>query len=304
MFAPTKQSTIHTILLLCLLTFGLSSCEQTQIAAPEPVTITIAGATSMHPVLLALTSEFSRRHPTVIFDLQGGGSTIGEQMLRRGEVELAASTLAPTGEMGAQSNEEQNSELQKLFRVPIAIDGLAIIVHRANPVESLSLSQVRDLFSGRIVNWSELDGTDSAVILVSREDGSGARQLFETRTMGFEAVSLTAIVMPTSADVVDFVGKNPQAIAYVSRAYLIDQLILQTTENGNIPQDKQTKVKLLKLEGKLPVDAAIKDASYLLSSPIYLVGRGELEGWNRQFVEFVLGPVGQQIVAQFHARIR
>ncbi len=56
--------------------------------------------------------------------------------------------------------------------------------------------------------------------------------------------------------------------------------------------------------GLLPTLAAVRDGSYLLNTPIFLVGQGELAGWNRQFVEFILGPVGQQIVEQYHARIR
>lgn len=89
-----------------------TSCEQTQVATPTPVTIVIAGATGMRPVLQALTSEFSRLHPSVIFDLRGGGSTIGEQLIANGEVDLAASVLPAT-----ENSETQGTPTsQKLFR--------------------------------------------------------------------------------------------------------------------------------------------------------------------------------------------
>ena len=300
------------ILIACFLILPfLTSCEQTQVATPTPVTIVIAGATGMRPVLQALTSEFSRLHPSVIFDLRGGGSTIGEQLIANGEVDLAASVLPAT-----ENSETQGTPTsQKLFRVPIGIDGLAIVVHRSNPIVNLSLAQLRDLFSGRTVNWKELGGADDDILLVSREDGSGARHLFESRIMGIESVSLTAVVMPTSADVVDFVGKNPEAIGYVSRSYVaseIDQseiaqsLVTQTeiTQTETSPLPTVQKVAVVAVEGRLPTLAAVRDGSYLLSTPIFLVGQGELAGWNRQFVEFILGPVGQQIVEQYHARIR
>ena len=282
-----------------LVSYVLLACEQTQVATPEPITITIAGATSMRPVLQALSAEYSRRHPSVLFDLRGGGSTIGEEQLAAGQIDLAASTFSPP-------EEEINQTIpadQKLFRVPIGIDGLAIIVHHSNTVAALSVAQVRDLFSGKFVHWSAVGGEDRDVLLVSREDGSGSRQLFESRLMGIDSVSLTAIVMPT-ADVVDYVAKNPQAIAYVSRSYLVEQLD-QVQSNVESPRDSlSNQVKVIALEGKLPTRENLKDSSYLLSAPIYLVGNGQPQGTIRQFVEFILGPVGQEIVGQYHARIR
>lgn len=278
----------------------LSACEQTQVATPAPVTITIAGATSMRPVLQALSAEFSRQHPAVLFDLRGGGSTIGEEQLATGQIDLAASTLPPT----EPQNNQTISADQKLFRVPIGIDGLAIIVHRSNKVAALSLAQVRDLFSGKIVQWSAVGGDERDILLVSREDGSGSRQLFESRLMGAEAVSLTAIVMPTSADVVDYVAKNPQAIAYVSRSYLVEQLDQAQSEVESASNSLSNQVKVVTLEGKLPTLENLKDSSYLLSAPIYLVGNGQPQGTIRQFIEFILGPVGQGIVGRYHARVR
>ncbi|MFN8443710.1 MAG: phosphate ABC transporter substrate-binding protein [Caldilineaceae bacterium] len=295
----SRLRTLPTITLI-LVSFVLFGCEQTQVATPEPVTITIAGATSMRPVLQALSAEFSRRHPAVLFDLRGGGSTIGEEQLVAGQIDLAASTLTPSD---PQNNQDITAD-QKIFRVPIGIDGLAIIVHRSNKVTALSLAQVRDLFSGKIVQWSAVGGDERDVLLVSREDGSGSRQLFESRLMGAEAVSLTAIVMPTSADVVDYVAKNPQAIAYVSRSYLVDQLDQVQPDVASSNNSLSNQVKVVALEGKLPTLENLKDSSYLLSAPIYLVGNGQPQGTIRQFIEFILGPVGQGIVGHYHARIR
>lgn len=300
-----RLRTLPTISLI-LISFLLFACEQTQVAAPEPVTITIAGATSMRPVLQALSAEYSRRHPSVLFDLRGGGSTIGEEQLAAGLIDLAASTLSPPATLPppeAESNQTISAE-QKLFRVPIGIDGLAIIVHRSNTVAALSVAQVRDLFSGKFVRWSAVGGEDRDVLLVSREDGSGSRQLFESHLMGVDAVSLTAIVMPTSADVVDYVAKNPQAIAYVSRAYLVDQLDQVQPDAESPSTSLSNQVKVVALEGKLPTLNNLTDSSYLLSAPIYLVGNGQPQGTIRQFVEFILGPVGQGIVGHYHARIR
>jgi phosphate transport system substrate-binding protein len=267
----------------------LTGCAQTAVATPEPVTITIGGATAMQPLLQALTATYSNQHPAVRFDLRGGGSTVGEERVRAGQLDLAASTLTPATPLTATSN---------LLFVPIGLDGLALIVHPTNPLTTVTQAQVRDLFSGRIFDWSELSSTSGEVLLVSREDGSGSRILFETRIMGEEQVSLTAVVMPTSADVVAFVAKNPPAIGYVSRAYVLPALAF--TPETITPPD----VRVLALDGLLPTVETVKTQRYPLTQPLFLVSRGEPQGPVRAFIDFALSPAGQTIVERFHARVR
>ena len=69
---------------------NVAGCAQVMIATPTPINLTIAGATAMQPVLYELTTEFTRQHPNVRFDLRGGGSTLGEERLLAGQIDLAA----------------------------------------------------------------------------------------------------------------------------------------------------------------------------------------------------------------------
>ncbi len=286
-----------------LLLFGLSAllvaCEGAAVATPPPVTLTIAGSSSMAPVLTALTDAYTRQYPNVVFDLRGGGSTLGEAAIRAGRYDLVASTLFPpdpdTGRPAPPGDEA-------LVRTPIGIDGLAIIVHPSNDVDALSLVQLRDIFSGSVLNWQALGGDAGEVVLVSREDGSGARILFEERVMGEERVSLTAVVMPTSQDVVDYVAGNPAAIGYVSRAHtaawIPGEAITTTAALAEAP------VKVLELEGRWPTRETVAAQQYGLTQPLYLITRGAPAGRVRQFIDFVLSPAGQAIVARYHAPIR
>jgi phosphate transport system substrate-binding protein len=276
--------------------FVLAGCAQVLVATPAPVYITIVGATAMQPVLFDLTSEYSRQHPHVRFEVRGGGSTVGEESVSNGQAQLAASTLtegdtAPSGRVGGV----------RLVRTPIGIDGLAIVVHPTNAVMELTLAELRGLYSGRLLDWSELGGENGEVLLVSREGGSGSRILFERRVMGVEPVSLTAVVMPTSADVVTYVARNPQAIGYVSRAYVTDALP-GAMERGEDAPDQ--RVRVVAVEGQLPTPASLRDQSYALTQPLFLVSRGEPQGQVRLFIDFVLSPSGQAIVERYHARIR
>ena len=289
-------------LLVGLLALMTSGCEGAAVATPPPTTITIGGSSAMGPVLRALTAEYSHQHPNVLFVLRGGGSTLGEEAIRSQRYDIVASTLFPPDPAAGRPAPPGD---EYLVRTPIGINGVAVIVHPSNNVEELSLVQLRDLYAGSVLDWQSLGSEVGAVVLVSREDGSGARLLFEERVMGDERVSLTAVVMPTSEDVVDFVAKNPAALAYVSRSHVIDWLPgeeVAVARQGD--GARSAPVKVLRVEGHYPTRAAIAGQKYALTQPLYLITYGAPAGRIRQFIDFVLSPAGQAIVERYHAPIR
>ena len=138
----------------------------------------------------------------------------------------------------------------------------------------------------------QLGGRDGEILLVSREEGSGARINFERRVMNEVAVSLTAVVMPTGEDVVDYVSRHPEAIGYVSMAYAPD------------PEDAAAPVRVLSIEGVLPTADEVREQRYPLVQPLFLASQGVPTGRAQQFIDFVLSPTGQEIVAEHHAPVR
>ena len=275
---------------------GLAACQPPDVAPRRTTVVRIAGASAMQPVLYELTTAFTRQHPAVLFEVAGGGSTTGEERVLAGQVDLAASTLlSPTVPTAAR-------------RTPIGLDGLAIIVHENNPIAALTLTQLQALYGGRLFTWAEVGGAADEVLLISREDGSGSRQLFEARVMGEEPVALTAVVMPTSGDVVDYVAKHPNALGYVSRAYVlavIDQAASPATEVATPDAARRPLgVKVVALDGQLPTAQAIQTQRYPLIQPLYLVSRTRPTGWLQQLIDFTLSPAGQAIVARYHGRVR
>jgi phosphate transport system substrate-binding protein len=261
----------------------------------------------MSPVLADLSEEFQRRHPNVYFDIRGGGSRFGEEQALAGRLNLGATTFPPpvqdlTDSLQARSPIPTDADL---VRIPIGIDALALVVHASNPVEMLSTEQLIQIFNGRILDWTEVGGTPGEITLISREEGSGARHLFEERIMGREPVALTAIVMPTSRDVAAYVSKTPHAIGYVSRAYVLDNLPEADTEAASAQSNGDAlSLRVVALDGMWPVDAALQNQIYALSYPIYLVSRREPTGPQREFIDFALSPAGQTIVGRYHVRVR
>jgi phosphate transport system substrate-binding protein len=258
-------------LLACLLAL-LTACS-TPTPSSESVRFTIAGSTAMTPLLTELATAYRARFPQVRVLVEGGGSRLGSAQAKAGEVALGASSWLPTGD-GAT-----------IWSTPVAIDGIAVIVHPDNPVTALTLVQLREVFSGWLWDWARLDGAGE-VQVVSREGGSGTRAAFEARVMEGQPVTPTALVMPGSQAVADYVAAHPQAIGYVSMGYLSE------------------KVRALAVEGVLPTPKTAAGGTYHLARPLFLVAPEEPGGAVRSFVDFVLGLEGQRIVGQHYGRVR
>jgi phosphate transport system substrate-binding protein len=160
------------------------------------------------------------------------------------------------------------------------------VVHPQNAVGGLTLPQARDIFFGRILDWEEIGGIPGEIVVVSREDGSGTREVFEEMVMGEKRVTLTAIVIPSSEAVIEYVARHPTAIGYVSMGYL------------------SPEVKALPVEGVSPTPEDVQSDAYPLTRPLYLLTGQEPAGEAKAFIEFVLSPAGQAVVEQRYSRLR
>lgn len=242
---------------------------------PAPVHLTLSGSTAMQPLLSELVNAFQSQHPNAIVSVQAVNSTWGVHQIRsaRGEPVLGAVSTAPPADVWA---------------APIAQDAVALIVHPSNPLQDLTWTRLQDLFGGRLWRWSDLgvQVSEDEIVVVSREEGSGTRAVFESRVMEGRPVVPTAVVMPGSEAVVQFVATHPGAIGYVSRGQVTSQ------------------VKVLDVEGVSPSPDTVADHSYGLAQPFYLIALQEPTGVARQFVDFCLSPEGQALVARRYAPVR
>jgi len=267
-----KKLRASVIGLLVGLLVLLTSCG-TPTLPPEPVRFTVAGSTAMTPLLAELARAYHTHFPQVTVVVEGGGSRLGLARVKAGQVALGASSWLP------------EDQARAVWSAPVAIDGIAVVVHPDNPVSGLSLAQLQAVFSGRLWNWTEL-GSRGEVQVVSREDGSGTRTAFEAKVMEGQKVTPAALVMPGSGTVVDYVAAHPEAIGYVSAGYL------------------SKEVKALVVEGMRPTPETVSAGTYHLTRPLFLIASGEPTGAARSFVDFALGSEGQGIVGQHYGQVR
>jgi len=273
-----------SLVILSVILIALLAACGTAVTPPAPITLRIAGSTSMLPLLSDLTTAYAKEYPYIRFTIEGGDSHVGLERLERGKIDLAACSWLPAAEEGTP---------WPYIATPVAWDGIALIVHPDNPVRGLTLLQLRNIYAGWTLDWQEVGGQPGDILVVSREDGSGTRAVFERQVMGEQPVTLTAIVMPSSSAVVEYVTRHTAAIGYVSMSY--------TDQRGL--QNPLRPVKVLRIEGAYPTPETVRNGVYHLIRPLYLVTRGEPSGEVRTFIEFVLGPAGQAIVSQRYGRI-
>lgn len=268
-------------LALSILLWSLTACGA-PMEPHEPVYLRIAGSTSVQPLIKDLAQAYTGQHEYVTIDIQGGGSRLGIALASGNQIDIGTASRTPT----VEDERDPETGAKRLWWTAIAQDGIALVVHPQNAVGGLALSQARGIFSGRILDWGEIGGTPGEIVVVSREDGSGTREVFEEMVMGEKRVTLTAIVMPSSEAVIEYVARHPMAIGYVSMGYLSPQ------------------VKALQIEGVPLTPATVQSGAYPLTRPLYLLTGQEPTGEVKAFIEFALSPAGQAVAGQRYGRLR
>jgi phosphate transport system substrate-binding protein len=249
------------LLIAWLVAGGCNSASQT---TSRP--LCIAGSTSVQPFAEKLAEIYMHRHPGTRIDVQGGGSSAGLYAVTHGAADLGASSRELLGEE------------KKLIEIPIAYDGIAVIVHPSNPLTNISLAQIRKIFVGAVKNWRALGLPPHAIDLITREEGSGTREAFEHLVMDKQEITPAALVQDSNGSVREIVAGDPYSVGYIS-AGLVNH-----------------RVKALAIDGVFPTRKNIKDHSYKLVRRFLLTARTAPAGTSKAFLDFVLGPNGQRIL--------
>jgi len=261
--------------LLATLTFLLTACTN----SPEtlsPVCIRICGSSSMAVLLDELIEAYVEAHPHVTFQTRVLDSQEGLRAMLQGEADigLVARPLRDTELLDSNTGE------RRLSTTVIALDGIAIVVNISNPVERLSLAEIHSIYTGDIWDWSDLGGPSGEIAVVTREEGSGTREVFQEAILQGEHLTPRAIIMSSAEAVAHYVEEHPEAIGYLSMAYTMEG------------------IKTLSIAGVSPDQKTIQSSQYPLVRPFYLVTTAKPPNEVQAFIHFVMGRTGQAIVQQ------
>ncbi len=176
------------------------------IAEAKVTTFTIAGSTSVQPIIEMLAQEYMAQHSQIRINVQGGGSSAG--------VKAAATGTAEIGMASRQLHPEEKG----LWEFTLAYDGIAVIVHPTNPITNLTTEQIHDIFSGAITDWSQVGGKPGPINVITREEGSGTRAAFEELVLKKKPIVAKAIVQGSTGAVKATIAHDPSSIGYISLA--------------------------------------------------------------------------------------
>jgi phosphate transport system substrate-binding protein len=233
---------------------------------------------------------YQKVDPTVSVEVSGGGSGLGIAALFNGTADIANSSrhIEP---------EEEAKVLAQTGRKPteflVGFDALSIYVHKNNPLEEITLEELREVFSehGAINHWSQLGVTNipaartDRIIRVSRQNNSGTYHYFRDTICGRKSdFKLGSLDMNGSKDVVELVARTPGAIGYSGLGY-------------NVPTVKMLRVAKARGQAAvLPCIATTLDNTYPIARPMFMYTPGEPPPHVQRFLDWIFSPAGQKVV--------
>lgn len=233
--------------------------------------LNVSGSTTILPIAEEAADAFSAKNPSTRVLVSGLGSSAGIEAVSAG-----------TAEIGTSSRDLKPEESHLgLVDFPIAYDGIAVIVSPANRVSGLSMQQLRDIFSGKIRNWSQVGGDNRPIQLVNRDEASGTREAFQKLVMKDAKFDPSAAVLPGTGQVRDVVARAPGAIGYISLGFVR-------------PRFTNVTVKALSVEGVVPSEKTVADKTYPVGRVLHFFTKGRPTGVTKQFVDFVLSAAVQK----------
>lgn len=282
----------RTLIIFLLFSFILTSCGSTdssvENASDSPAQyIENKGSDTIVNLALAWAEAYQVEHPDVRISVTGGGSGTGIAALINNTVDLAnASRQIKTEEV----EEAQAKGVDPVEHI-IARDAIAVIVNSENPVSELTLQQISDIYSGEIINWSEVGGEDRPIVKLSRETNSGTHVYFletvlrlgdkENKTL----FSMDTLLLPSSEGIISEVRQNPNAVGYDGLGYVPDdvKMIAIAKEAGGAYV--------------LPSIETVNDKTYAIARDLYMYTNGEPTGIVKEYLAWILSDEAQQIVA-------
>lgn len=263
------------VMALSLTACGGGSAETPAPEGEETASISGAvstnGSTSMEKVVGVLSEQFMMDNAGVTVTYDPTGSGTGIEAVSNGSCDIGLSSRDLKEEEAANG----------LTATVVALDGIAVIVNEACPVEDLSLEDIAAIFKGEVTDWSQLGGQAGAIACIGRESGSGTRDGFESITETEDLCVLSQELTSTGA-VIEAVKNNPNAIGYAS---------LSSAEN-------QEGIKLVTVGGVACSEATVLDGSYAIQRPFVMVTKtgAELSEAAQAFFDFATSSAANDLI--------
>ncbi|MGL5436323.1 MAG: phosphate ABC transporter substrate-binding protein [Lachnospiraceae bacterium] len=251
------------------------------------------GSSTLAPVITAIALEFNETYTTWdAVDPSLPNENIAIYVSSGGSGQGAKARIENTTDFGMLAREVKDSERESIpdcREYLVGIDALTLAIHPDNPIvslhESLSTEEIVKIFSGEYATWQDLDPSLPAeeIIVVTRDIGGGAHEVFQNKIMGDVDVKPEAIQAPSMGALVTRIAENPYAIGYAS---------------FGVANQNTGSIVMLQVDGIEPTVENIQNGSYIIQRPLVLLGSGDPTPVEQAFLEVVLGERGQAIIEE------
>ncbi|MFA5005077.1 MAG: phosphate ABC transporter substrate-binding protein [Candidatus Omnitrophota bacterium] len=236
--------------------------------------VVMGGSTTLLPIAQRAAEIFMQKNPQADISVRGGGSGVG-----------IASIIDGTCDIGNSSRPIKDSELEKaatngkdIKAHVVAMDGIAVVINPGNNISTLSKQQIKDIYTGKISNWSELGGLSAKIVVISRDTSSGTFEAFAELALDKSKVRPDALMQASNQAVASTVARTPGAIGYVGLGYI------------------SPEVKAVAVNGVMPSKETVLSNKYPIGRPLFMYTNGEPKGTASELLNFIKSTEGQKLV--------
>lgn len=262
----------------------LSGCQQPQPPDPRKLTpmVSVEGSDTMGDLLKVWSQEFMKNNPDVPVSINIGDTSQGIAALIGRTTDLASASRDLTDEEVVLAHKHK----VRLRKVPVARDSVAVIVNADNPVNDMTLTELKAVFTGEISNWSKVGGNDEKIDVLAREPGSGTSKFFISHVLKRSSIAKSATTVPSIETMMETIANNKNAIGYAGMEALGE-------EPGKI---KSLKLQLINGGTAVGATAASAIGGYPLSRPLFMFMDHDAKPSAQKFIDFCLSDEGQKLV--------
>ena len=252
--------------------------------------IRIEGSDTMVNLAQAWAERYQESNSSVEIEVSGGGSGVGIKSLISGQADMANASRKMKDSEKTRAKEELGKDPVELI---VGRDALAVYVHKDNPIDEISLAQLKAIYAdgGNITNWSDIgitmpEGTADEITRVSRQNNSGTYAYFRESVLDEEDFKLGSIDQSGSKDVVALVSTTLNSIGYSGMGYAtpdVKMLKIKTSDDGDAVEPKAENVI---------------NNTYPIARPLHIYTLGEPAGNVKEYLDWIMSDAGQAVVSE------
>lgn len=256
--------------------FGAMISVSSMVSADPHNDVKLSGSSTVAPVLLEIANRYEKENSVGRVYVESGGSSKGIADLRKGLSDIA---------MVSRDLKQEEIDLG-LVAHTIARDGIAVVVHKDNPISNLTEQNISDIFSNKINNWSELGGDDKDITVISKAEGRATFVVFMD-FFNFSPSDIEAdVIVGENAQMIKTISSMTQGIGYVSIGAAAMDI-----EMGS-------PLKLISLSNVEASVASVANNTYVPTRPLNLVTFSDYDAGVEELIEYSQSDVVSDLITE------